>query len=315
MFWILYVVCILIGLFALVLLASFICYRLVFVVPKYKSEEIINFVPKGEQYDIHRDTIRQMIESALTIPYEDVWINSFDGYKLHAKYYHAADGAPLQISIPGYRSAAELDFSGGLRFSLDSGFNMLLVDQRAQGESGGKCLTFGVKERYDCVSWVNYAVERFGKDVKIILYGMSMGAATVLMASALSLPDNVRGLVADCGYTSPPSILKKVIKDLHCPVWLIYPLLHLGGRVFGGFNTEDASATEASSHCNLPVLFIHGKDDHFVPCDMSRENFRACASCNKRLLVIPTAGHGMSFFADKELYLSTVNAFFNTVLK
>lgn len=149
-----------------------------------------------------------MIRDTLSIPYEDVFITSFDGLRLHAKFYAASERkAPVQIMFHGYKSSAERDFCGGLREGIDGGFNVLLVDQRAHGESEGKYLTFGVNERFDCLSWASYAAERFGNDVKIYLYGISMGAATVLMASALPLPKSVSGIVADCGYTSPKDII------------------------------------------------------------------------------------------------------------
>jgi len=302
-----YILIVLIILFAL-LIGSYICYRLAFAVPKRKETELF-IMPDSGQYAPYKAKTFQMFSHARSIPYEEVWIQSFDGVKLFGKYYETSPGAPVQIMFHGYRSVAEIDFCGGMPFALGEGYNVLLVDQRAHGKSGGKCLTFGIKERYDCASWVNYVSNRFGKDTKIALYGMSMGAATVMMAAGLDLPENVRGVVADCGYTSPADILKKVLGDRHYPVWLVYPLIRLGGRIFGGFDTEKASALEALSHSSVPVLFIHGEGDDFVPCYMSRENYKACTSENKQLLTFPGAGHALSYFMDEERYLNGVRSF------
>jgi len=307
-----YILILSIILFAL-LVGSYICYRLAFLVPKREDSEIFILLD-SEQYAPYKEETFHMFRHARSFPYEEVWIESFDGVKLFGKYYETVPGAAVQIMFHGYQSIAEIDFCGGMPFALGEGYNVLLVDQRAHGKSGGKCLTFGVKERYDCLAWINYAIARFGKDTKIALYGMSMGAATVMMAAGLPLPENVRGVVADCGYTSPADILKKVLRDRHYPVWLVYPLIRLGGRIFGGFDTEEASALEAMSHCSVPVLFIHGEDDDFVPCYMSKENYKVCTAENKQLLTFSGAGHALSYFLDKERYLNGVRWFMKSCL-
>ena len=217
--------------------------------------------------------------------------------------------------LHGYRSGAERDFCGGLKFGIDSGFNVLLVDQRAHGKSEGKCLTFGIKERYDCLTWINYVISQAGGSCKIALYGMSMGAATVLMAAGSGLPKNVACIVADCGYTSPKAIIKKVIREMHYPVFPTYALVRLGGMLFGGFDIEEYSAVQAMEKCDIPVLFIHGADDRFVPCDMGRENHRHCRAEGKKLLIVPNAGHGMSYMSDKRAYLGTVSEFLKSALE
>ena len=146
------------------------------VVPP-RCDEDVSSMPDTEQYNVFRAQSKKMIRDTLSIPYEDVFITSFDGLRLHAKFYAASERkAPVQIMFHGYKSSAERDFCGGLREGIDGGFNVLLVDQRAHGESEGKYLTFGVNERFDCLSWASYAAERFGNDVKIYLYGISMGA-------------------------------------------------------------------------------------------------------------------------------------------
>lgn len=294
---------------ALTLAAAYAAVRVGGVVPPRCDEDVFS-MPDTEQYNVFREQSKKMIRDTLSIPYEDVFITSFDGLRLHAKFYAASERkAPVQIMFHGYKSSAERDFCGGLREGIDGGFNVLLVDQRAHGESEGKYLTFGVNERFDCLSWASYAAERFGNDVKIYLYGISMGAATVLMASALPLPKSVSGIVADCGYTSPKDIIFSVLRDHHVPAAPVYAVACLGARLFCGFDLDSASAPEALSHSRIPVLFIHGDDDRFVPCRMSRENFEASAAERKKLLIVPNAGHGLSYMLDRPAYLSALHEF------
>jgi len=300
-------------LLVLVMIAAYVCYRLAFSVPK-QSRESLFLMPDTEQYTPYAALTSQMIRDALAIPYEPVSITSYDGLPLYGKCYLASPEAPWLIMFHGYRSGAERDFSGGLPFGIESGFNVLLVDQRAHGKSDGRCLTFGIKERRDCLSWIEYVRSRTEDTAKIVLYGMSMGAATVLMSTALKLPQNVVGIVADCGYTSPSAIIKKVLRDRHLPLFPTYALLRLGGRLYGGFDLEAASAVSAMEQCDIPILFIHGEDDRFVPCDMGRENYSHCRSPEKELLTISNAGHGMSYIVDKNKYLHAVSSFLKRVL-
>lgn len=293
----------------LTLAAAYAAVRIGCYVPPRCDEDVFS-MPDTEQYNVFRAQSKKMIRDTLSIPYEDVFITSFDGLRLHAKFYAASERkAPVQIMFHGYKSSAERDFCGGLREGIDGGFNVLLVDQRAHGESEGKYLTFGVNERFDCLSWASYAAERFGNDVKIYLYGISMGAATVLMASALPLPKSVSGIVADCGYTSPKDIIFSVLRDHHVPAAPVYAVARLGARLFCGFDLDSASAPDALRRSHIPVLFIHGDDDRFVPCRMSRENFEASAAEHKKLLIVHNAGHGLSYMLDRPAYLSALHEF------
>lgn len=248
------------------------------------------------------------MEQLKEITAEDVFINSFDGLKLHGRYYHVKDGAPLDIQFHGYNGNAMRDFCGGNKISRESGHNSLLIDQRAHGMSQGKTISFGINERKDCLSWVRYAVERFGEDTEIVLSGVSMGAATVLMASDLGLPKNVKAIVADCGYSSPKAIINKVMRDSGLPDKLMYPFVWLGAMVFGKFNLTESSAVSAVPESDVPILIIHGGADDFVPCYMAEEIYKACRS-EKKLLIVPGAGHGMSYLVDKDLYEKTVKDF------
>lgn len=300
---------VLLPLFLLLILifALFLCYYFTFFRSNLRCAGDRD-VPKGKQYAPFREKMLGNIDRLLDTPCQPVTIKSHDGLSLYGRYYHHADSAPVVIMFHGYRSSAIRDGSGGFWGFRDMGYNILLVDQRAHGNSQGHTITFGIKERLDCGSWVAYAAQRFGADVPIILVGVSMGAATVLMASELPLAGNVRGIIADCGYSSVKGILTEVMNQLRLPGKLGYPFLRLGAKVFGRFDPEEASPREALKHSRYPILLIHGEDDRFVPCTMSHENHEACSAV-KDILTVPKAGHGMSFYADTRAYEAAVSKF------
>jgi len=305
------VLIILASLLGALFLAAFFAYSCAFYVPRKKTLNPRQ-VLRGEQYEEYADRILSCIDRALLLEYEEVRITSRDGLTLFGRYYESRPGAPLEIQFHGYRSMALRDFSGGLPQALESGRNVLLVDQRAHGKSSGHFLSFGIREKEDCLDWVNYAVERFGPDLRILLFGISMGAATVLMASDLDMPENVKGIIADCGYTTPAAIIRKVIKDRHLPETLTFLLVSLGAEVFGHLDPE-TGALDALRHTSIPVLLIHGEDDLFVPCEMSRELFGVCSS-DVTLITVPGAGHGLSFMVDEKFYKDSIRAFAEKVL-
>ena len=297
---------------AIVLLISYIVYRIAFYSPNKTQNDDYN-IARGEQMDAQRETITAMIDTLNAIPYEPVSIPSDDGLRLRGRYYHQKDGAPVVIGFHGYRGTPSRDFSGGTEMYLSAGFNLLMVEQRAHCGSEGHTITFGVKERYDCQAWIDYVRWRFEPDTPILLGGISMGAATVLMASGLDLPENVKGIVADAPYTSPKAIIQKVCRDVKIPPKLAYPFLWLGALVFGGFRLGAANAAEAVKHTTVPILLIHGEDDRFVPCDMGRE----IAAANPEMVELhtfPDAGHGLSFLIDRQRYERIARAFFARVL-
>ena len=167
----------------------------------------------------------------------------------------------------------------------------------------------GSIERFDCLDWVSWVNRSVGADLPIYLVGVSMGAATVLMASDLCLPENVHGIIADCGYTSPHAIWKHVANNnLHIAYGVrgVIASEILRHKIQVGSN--DFSTTEALKNTRIPVLLIHGTGDHFVPVEMTYENYLACGG-PRRLLIVPGADHGMSYFTDPERYTAAVLAF------
>lgn len=293
-----------------VLVIAYVCFRIAFYVPRRESAPSDRIdIPEGEIYEPFRDIMETWVREVRALPHEDVSITSFDGLTLHGKFYEYAPGAPIELMMHGYRGGAEQDLAGGVQRCFMVGRSALIVDQRCCGESDGRVITFGIREYRDCLSWIDFMIHHFGADVKIILTGISMGASTVLMAGGTDLPENVIGILADCGYSSARDIVKIVIRQMGLPVELGYPFVKLGARLYGGFDLEETSPVEMVKRCRVPVIFFHGESDDFVPCDMSRINYEACAS-RKRIVTIPGAGHGLSYPVDPESYLTALREFF-----
>lgn len=302
------VLIILLILILLVLGICYYCFRVAFyAAPRKKIEgEPPYILPPGEEYVPYGEKMLKWMREARERPHEQVWIESYDGLKLCANYYEGIPGAPIEIMFHGYRGSAERDLCGGIQRAFALGRNVLLVDQRCGGNSEGNVITFGIRERHDCMKWIDYVIGRFGSDVQIILAGVSMGAATVLMTADMDLPKNVVGIVGDCGYTSPKDIICRVIEtEMHLLPKLAYPFVKLAARLYGGFDLEECSPLEAVKNAKVPIFFAHGEADNFVPCEMTLRMHEACTS-EKGLLTVPGAAHGLSYPAAPEKYLQAL---------
>lgn len=268
-------------------------------------------LPSGPHYDENRENMQHLVDLMNAVPYEEVWITSYDGTRLFGRYIEVKKGAPLQIQFAGYRGAATRDMAGANRIARENGINTLLVDERAHGRSGGHVTTFGIRERRDCLAWIRYAEQRFGKDTPIVLAGVPMGAAVVLMAADLNLPESVKGIIADSPYTSPKDIICKVARDLKFPVRFVWSVLWQGARLYGRFDPNKSSALEAVTRTELPILLIHGDEDRFVPVEMSSQI--ASAGNNVQLEIFHGGAHGISYLADTERYWNLVLDFMKKV--
>ena len=289
-------------------LSLYLPYRIAFRSPQ-KGQNDIYRLPPGEQYEPRADEMRGMIRRMAAEPCERVSITSRDGLKLRGRLYlRGGPEAPIDLCFHGWRATGLRDFSGGGLFLLGERHNVLLVDQRAQGDSEGRTMTFGVMERWDCLAWLEYIQNRPELRGPVTLYGVSMGAATVLLTSALPLPGNVRCIIADSPYSSPAAILGKVSRDMGLPEKPALAMMRFGAALFGGFSFDGVNCMEAVKHTRLPILLIHGEEDRFVPLEMSRE----IAAANPemiRLVTFPGAGHGLSYLTDTERYRHEVSEF------
>ena len=290
---------------------AYYAYRLAFYSPTKDREKIPEVV--DPHYTPFKAVIRDLFHELKNKPCEFVTIQSRDGLSLSGRYYHTADNAPLALCFHGYKSCWLTDFCGGADIAFQMGQNVLLVDQRAHGKSQGRSITFGIKERLDLMCWLEYALERFGDHTEILLYGVSMGGATVLMASGMDLPGNVKGIIADSPYSSPLDIILEVGRQKGYPISLVRPFVILGARIFGGFDVKETSGAEAVKYAKIPIMIIHGEGDTFVPVEMSQQ----MRSSNPELITLhtfPDAYHVLSYMVDTPRYERLVKEFMKKVL-
>ena len=243
---------------------------------------------------------------------EDVEIPAFDGIRLVGEYLPAKGEAKgTIILVHGYRASEYRDFSCVYKLYHDMGYSLLNVHQRAHGRSGGKYITFGMRERYDCLCWAQYVCDRFGKNHPTFISGISMGAATVLMASDLDLPENIRGITADSAYISVYDEFAHVLKSmLHLPP---HPFIDIAGAfayIFAGFSFRSVSALDCVKNTRVPILFLSGEADDFVPHQYTLDLYEACAS-EKYIVTVAGAGHGLAFLTDREKCLTVLENFFD----
>ena len=239
---------------------------------------------------------------------QDVYTQSRDGLKLHALWVPAENARGTVLFAHGYRSTYLVDFGGAMDLYHRQGFNLLIPDQRSHGKSEGKYITFGVKESKDMLCWLAYHNANFG-NFPVLLSGLSMGASTMMYLTDEPLPDNARGFVVDCGFSSPYAILDSVFRSVtHLPGWLCLWATNIFTKLFAGFGLREKDSRKTLAKNRLPIIMVHGKADDFVPCAMSEEAYEICAG-EKQQLFVEEAGHGLSFLVDKESYVATVNAF------
>lgn len=300
---------VLIQMIAFALISARICYKKIFA-RRLRAYDPYHGLD-APKYAPHKEAISRLIDSIASEEYEPVCITAKDGTTLRARYYHRRDGAPIHLICHGYKSPALRDGAGGGCDSRALGHNLLLIYQRAHGESDGETISFGILERYDVVAWAEYLTERFGKESKIILIGTSMGAATAIMAAGLGLPDTVRCVIADCPYSSPKEILLSSARKMGVDPRLVYPFISLGARLFGGFSLRAASATEAVRTLKIPLLLVHGMADTTVPYEMSVKIAEAAraAGTDCTLELFPDAEHCLPFITDHPRYERIRNEF------
>ena len=285
------------------LTVAYITYRITFHSPD-KTQNDIHFIPPDEQTDARHEEMIAMIDAFDAIPYEPVTVTSHDGLTLAARYVHVKDSAPVAICCHGYRGTSVRDFCGAGTIPYRLSQNLLLIDQRGCRNSEGHTITFGIKEHLDLLTWIDYVLDRFGKDTKITLYGASMGAFTVLLTSGAGLPENVTHIIADSPYTMPREIIEKVCReDMHIPPRLALPFLSLGARLFAKINLNDGNVMEAVKRSPVRILLIHGERDSFVPTEMSRR-IAASAPDVITLHTFRGAGHVLSYITDQPRYES-----------
>ncbi|MBP5342557.1 alpha/beta hydrolase [bacterium] len=302
-------------LLVLTLFSSIIAYYMCFYNNLKGADRLVDEL-NTEQFKPYFDKMQSLIKEAYSVPYdEDINIKSYDGLNLHGRFYKCEGSNRYSIMFHGYKGEARRDFSGGVKENLSLGLNLYLVDQRGHGESDGRTITFGVKERLDLKRWVDYVIEKHGENIEILLEGISMGAATVLFAADFSFPKAVKGIFADSPYTTPKDITMKVaVEDMHIPRLLAYYLLSSSAFLIAHFKFDSVDARETVKNSKLPILIIHGKEDRYVPHEMSEE-IQASNPNNIELLEIDGAGHAIPYIVDHETYMIAFKNFLNRIFE
>lgn len=263
---------------------------------------------KGTGYERFGGLILKSYEWICTHKHQDVFVDSSDGLRLHGLWIPADNAKGTILLAHGYNSTILVDFGKAMELYHDTGFNLLVPDQRCHGRSQGRIITFGVKESDDMLHWINYHNEHFG-NYQMVLSGLSMGASTMMYLADHDLPDNVKGIIVDCGFTSPAEIISVVFKrKVHLPAYPAILATDLVARVVSGFSLFSKDSRRTLRNNKLPILMIHGKEDDFVPCSMTEQAYTVCSG-DKQLLLVENAGHGLSFLHAPEKYIELVQSF------
>lgn len=292
--------------------AAYILYKK--VIPRQSESRVdVSEMADLSQWEEYKKIIHANKDWLSKRPMEHLTIQSKDHLSLHADYIPAdGNSDTLVLCVHGYTSNGWDSCSSIAAFFVKEGYDCLIVDNRAHGKSQGDYVGFGILDRYDCLDWIHYINHRFSAKKNIFLYGVSMGAATVLMTSGFEdLPNNVKAVISDCAFTSPYDVFAHILKrDYHLPQ---FPVMHINNllcRNHAGYGFKDYSTLDAVKANTCPILFIHGEKDNFVPTNMSRENYAACTS-PKELLIVKNAGHAASYYENVLLYEKTIKDFIN----
>ncbi|MBX9138599.1 MULTISPECIES: alpha/beta hydrolase [unclassified Clostridium] len=240
--------------------------------------------------------------------YEDLFINSKDNLKLHNFLIKNENKSnKWVIAVHGYTSQGTYMASYAQNF-YDMGYNIIIPDLRGHGKSEGTYIGMGWDERFDIIDLINYINDNF-KDSQIVLFGVSMGAATVMSTSGEKLPSNVKAIIEDCGYTSTWSQFAYQLKALFkLPS---FPMMHTASiicKLRSGYFISEASPIKQIKNSITPTLFIHGDKDSFVPFFMLDELYNA-SPVEKEKLIIPGAKHARASYVNPKLYWETVENF------
>lgn len=243
--------------------------------------------------------------------FEEYTICNSRGYNLRGYLLRADKPSDTYVFCShGYRNHGKGEFNYITKFHHDAGRNVFIVDHQAAGESEGTYIGFGYHESKDCMQWLSFMLDSFGSDIKIILHGVSMGCATILMMCGdEALPQNVKFAVADCGFTSALNEFRYNLKNAHVPSFPIVQGVSFVNKQINGFDFKEISPIESVQNAKIPILFIHGKIDTFVPTFMATQLYNACASEHKELLLVDDAWHAESYRKNSAAYEEKVNSF------
>ncbi len=295
------------GIIVILFFGLLVVYHGTFYTPLKGQNNDFVFTKATEKY-CDMETVHMMVKRMVEYPHEDAYITSYDHLKLHARIYKN-NSDTVVIMFHGYRGTPCRDFSGGAYDMIQLGYNVILIDERGHKESKGHSITFGVKEKRDAKSWIEYAKKTFGEDKRIVLVGISMGGATVLLASDL-LKEGDK-VIADCPYTTPKEVISSTLQNnLKMNPKIFYPIANLASIIFGHTNLNKDDAEEHVKNSKAKIMIIHGEEDTLVPYKFSKR----IADLHKdkvRYELFPKAEHGISYMVDNARYKRIIDEFLN----
>ncbi len=267
----------------------------------------------GTDWSQYMPLMEKRNKFVLAQPHQDIYQTSFDDLKLHATYFPSIKSddniKKVVICFHGYTGEGLSNHIAISQYFLNNGYGILLPDARAHGSSEGEYIGFGCLDRKDAMVWIDWVIKECGEDVQIMLYGTSMGGATVLMTSGLELPSQVKGIVSDCAFTSPKEVFTHVLNDMyHLPAFPAIQGADILNKRLAGYGMDECNAKNEVRKAKVPILFIHGSNDTFVPCKMCHEIYDNCQSSKKKL-IIEGAAHAESYYKEMALYEDALTEF------
>lgn len=260
----------------------------------------------NKKYDSDHD---KALKTFTDLPFEKVEMTAENGEKMHCKVLvPPISNGKLIIACHGARSSGVGEFCFMKDYFCRNGFTIIMPDHRGCGESDGKFLGYGTHESADTLKWLDYAKKRFPK-LDIFLLGVSMGAATVLMMSDKVSQKDVRGIISDCAYTSVKDEFSYQVKtSFHFPSRPLLDICNVYCKALCKYGFKDAEPIEHVKNAKVPILFIHGKSDDFVPFYMEKQLYDACTS-DKTLVEVDGAIHARSYYTNPMQYETAMNEF------
>lgn len=249
--------------------------------------------------------------------FERLTLTSRDGLKLSGYYLPASKPTDeLVILTHGYLGNAKQMGLYGQHYHSDLDYNIFMPDARGHGKSEGNYYGFGWPDRLDLIDWTQLLVERLGSDTKVVYHGLSMGAATVLMASGEeALPRQVKAIIADSPYASVYQLFQyQMNRMFYLPAFPLLDSTSILTRIRAGYSFREASALKAVEKTSVPILYIHGESDTFVPTELTKDLYRHTSS-DAELFLVPNANHGESIALDEDKYKMTIDRFLNRYIE
>lgn len=269
-----------------------------------RNEATIMFEDFQEEKNKIKDWLRKTFVIGLKI-------KSFDGTTLFAEWFVNEKSKKWIIILHGYGMNGRMMYYAARKF-YNKGYNILLPDLRGHGISGANYIGMGWHDRLDMKVWIKEIIKK-DKDAEISLYGVSMGASTVLMTSGEDLPKNVKCVISDCAFTNAYDVFKHQFKKIcFVPSFPLLDILSFICKIKNKYSLKEASALKQVKKCKIPIFFIHGSDDDFVPTDMVFELYKN-AKCNKDLMIVNKAGHGVSEMVNKKVYWRRIFYFIDNI--